>query len=145
MEQVIRASIPIRIKNVENPSGGGTVIYPDPEQALGGDKGAKGAKGDGAVQVDVQVDEDEERAKMAGRMPTAVTIKDSIIVLNIHSNRKTISHGFLARIFGTLNRAGVVVDLISTSEVHVCPLSTTFLNAVDHVGGRHRNTDGTIS
>ena len=52
-------------------------------------------------------------------MPTAVTIKDGIIVLNIHSNRKTISHGFLARIFGTLDRAGVVVDLISTSEVHV--------------------------
>lgn len=124
MEQVIRASIPIRIKNVENPSGGGTVIYPDPERALGEDAAAaKGSRDADAaavqVGVDVQVDEDEERAKMAGRMPTAVTIKDSIIVLNIHSNRKTISHGFLARIFGTLDRAGVVVDLISTSEVHV--------------------------
>lgn len=29
------------------------------------------------------------------------------------------SHGFLAGIFGTLDRFGVVVDLISTSEVHV--------------------------
>ena len=29
------------------------------------------------------------------------------------------SHGFLAGIFTTLDRFGVVVDLISTSEVHV--------------------------
>ena len=31
MEQVIRRKIPIRIKNVENPLGGGTVIHPDPD------------------------------------------------------------------------------------------------------------------
>jgi aspartokinase len=64
-------------------------------------------------------EEKEKSEKSDDKMPTAVTIKDQIIVLNIHSNRKTISHGFLARIFGTLDRAGVVVDLISTSEVHV--------------------------
>ena len=29
MEQVIKANIPIRIKNVENPTGSGTVIFPD--------------------------------------------------------------------------------------------------------------------
>ncbi len=104
MEQVIRAKIPIRIKNVENPSGYGTIIYPDQGFPRG---------------LDSSLPSEEERDKEEGRMPTAVTIKDSIIVLNIHSNRKTISHGFLARIFGTLDRAGVVVDLISTSEVHV--------------------------
>ena len=48
-----------------------------------------------------------------------MTIKDDIIVINVHSNRKTISHGFFARIFTVLDRHGVVVDLISTSEVHV--------------------------
>ena len=53
------------------------------------------------------------------KLPTAVTIKERILVLNIHSNRKSVSHGFLAGIFGTLDRFGVVVDLISTSEVHV--------------------------
>lgn len=123
MEQVIRAQIPIRIKNVENPLGGGTVIYPDPERALASRHGEKrvngNGNGSGATDAEADADEEEERAKLEGRMPTAVTIKDSIIVLNIHSNRKTISHGFLARIFGTLDRAGVVVDLISTSEVHV--------------------------
>ena len=53
------------------------------------------------------------------RQPTAVTIKEHIIVLNVNSNRKNVSHGFLATIFGTLDRYGVVVDLISTSEVYV--------------------------
>ena len=37
----------------------------------------------------------------------------------MNSNRKSVSHGFLAGIFGALDRYGVVVDLISTSEVHV--------------------------
>jgi len=41
------------------------------------------------------------------------------VVLNVNSNRKSVSHGFLAGIFGTLDRFGVIVDLISTSEVHV--------------------------
>lgn len=53
------------------------------------------------------------------RLPTAVTIKERIVVLNVQSNRKSVSHGFLAGIFGTLDRFGVVVDLISTSEVYV--------------------------
>ena len=108
MEQVIRAKIPIRIKNVENPSGSGTIIYPDESFP----------RGLNSTPPHKELVE-EEKSKEEGRMPTAVTIKDQIIVLNIHSNRKTISHGFLARIFGTLDRAGVVVDLISTSEVHV--------------------------
>lgn len=117
MEQVIRAKIPIRIKNVENPTGSGTVIYPDEAFPRGLDSTPPSKEF-----------VDEERAKMEGRMPTAVTIKDQMLVLNIHSNRKTLSHGFLARIFGTLDRAGVVVDLISTSEVHVSMAMQDFLN-----------------
>lgn len=111
MEQVIRAKIPIRIKNVDNPSGPGTIILPDQEFPVG-------------LQTPLPTKEEARQH----RLPTAVTIKDQIIVLNIHSNRKTISHGFLARIFGTLDRAGVVVDLISTSEVHVSMAMQAFLN-----------------
>ena len=113
MEQVIRRKIPIRIKNVENPTGGGTVIHPDPDSdgvALPEDllDGLDVTGGNFAIQL--------ERRK---KLPTAVTIKERITVLNVHSNRKSVSHGFFARIFGTLDRFGVVVDLISTSEVHV--------------------------
>lgn len=98
MEQVIRAKIPIRIKNVENPKGSGTVIYPKDEQE------------------DIPI-EWSLKKQPGVKLPTACTIKTDCIVLNIQSNRKSVSHGFLASIFGILDRAGVVVDLISTSQV----------------------------
>ncbi|KAL4251984.1 aspartate kinase [Abortiporus biennis] len=129
MEQVIRRKIPIRIKNVENPKGGGTVIHPDPDidaasatelssstpfyQALAHKTGS--APGSPSFE--------EAAGPYLGReenkVPTAVTIKEHIFVINVNSNRKSVSHGFLAGIFGVLDRFGVVVDLISTSEVHV--------------------------
>lgn len=93
MEQVIKAAIPIRIKNVENPAGSGTIIYPEFLE--------------------------KKKTESMGKHPTAVTIKDNICVLNVHSNRKSVSHGFLAKIFTTLDEHNIVVDLISTSEVHV--------------------------
>ncbi|KAI9250208.1 Aspartate/glutamate/uridylate kinase [Phascolomyces articulosus] len=96
MEQVIRAEIPIRIKNVENPAGSGTIIYPEDQKKIM-----------------------DTTTLLRHKLPTAVTIKDNICVLNVHSNRKNVSHGFLAKIFATLDEYGVVVDLISTSEVHV--------------------------
>jgi hypothetical protein len=43
-------------------------------------------------------------------VPTAVTIKERIIVLNVQLNQKSISHGFLAGIFGMLDHFGVIVD-----------------------------------
>jgi aspartate kinase len=113
--KVIRRKIPIRIKNVKNPLGGGTVIYPDPV-----------VNEDGSVASDYRIDDKKMATESLGssnherlRLPTAVTIKENIVVLSVHSNRKTLSHGFLAKIFDTLDQFGVVVDLISTSEVHV--------------------------
>jgi len=98
MDQVIRSCVPIRIKNVMNPKGRGTVIFPE-----------------------VECDSNEATPKTLdhSRRPTAVTIKDSILLINIRSNRKTISHGFFARIFAALDRHGVIVDLIATSEVQI--------------------------
>jgi aspartate kinase len=122
MEQVIRKKIPIRIKNVENPKGGGTVIHPDfdiesafnavPEPATKSTLNLLSATSHFAPTLLNGRQKDE-------KSPTAVTIKENIMVLNVNSNRKSVSHGFLAGIFGTLDRYGVVVDLISTSEVHV--------------------------
>ncbi|KAF9226234.1 aspartate kinase [Gyrodon lividus] len=113
MEQVIRRKIPIRIKNVENPSGGGTVIHPDPDEVVGNGTDLYSSF---ITNIPFTSPKDGPKTK---RLPTAVTIKERIVVLNVNSNKKSVSHGFLARIFGTLDRFGVVVDLISTSEVHV--------------------------
>ncbi|PPR04771.1 hypothetical protein CVT24_007087 [Panaeolus cyanescens] len=118
MEQAIRKKIPIRIKNVENPRGGGTVIAPDAEAEALSPTSTNPLPEPLSYQSlhELALLNDEHKRK---RVPTAVTIKEHIIVLNINSNRKSVSHGFLAGIFSTLDRFGVVVDLISTSEVHV--------------------------
>ncbi|KAF8621329.1 hypothetical protein AX15_007866 [Amanita polypyramis BW_CC] len=121
MEQVIRKKIPIRIKNVENPLGGGTVIHPDPEvdpaevQEEQGINGVLEAASFSLLRKPSRTPDEHQHI----RVPTAVTIKDHMIVLNVNSNRKSVSHGFLAGIFSTLDKFGLVVDLISTSEVHV--------------------------
>ncbi|CCK72757.1 aspartate kinase KNAG_0L01370 [Huiozyma naganishii CBS 8797] len=108
MEQVIRAKIPIRIKNVQNPKGSGTVIYPD-------NIAKKGEETPPHPPEALSASFFEKKKRGA----TAITTKHDIIVLNIHSNKKTLSHGFLAQIFTILDNFKLVVDLISTSEVHV--------------------------
>ncbi|ORZ38863.1 Aspartate/glutamate/uridylate kinase [Catenaria anguillulae PL171] len=105
MDQVIRAGVPIRIKNTFNPQGNGTLVRPAPG---GEDSGAGSEHSPGGT-----------RYLRDPKHPTAVTIKDAIVVVNIRSNRKSNSHGFLSSIFAILDRHGVVVDLITTSEVHV--------------------------
>ena len=127
MEQVIRKRIPIRIKNVENPRGGGTVIHPGPDGVDAGvDEGGGNLIAGTAPTspillqtVSAYLEAEADSSPNRKRLPTAVTIKENIVVLNVHSNRKSVSHGFLAGLFSTLDRFGVVVDLITTSEVHV--------------------------
>ena len=119
--QVIRWKIPIRIKNVKNSKGRGTVIQPDTD-ALSTPPSPdidKLAMQGASLATLAELTADIEERQRRKRLPTAVTIKEHILVLNVNSNRKSVSHGFLARIFGTLDKFGVVVDLISTSEVHV--------------------------
>ncbi|OBZ87551.1 putative aspartokinase [Choanephora cucurbitarum] len=112
MEQVIKANIPIRIKNVENPTGSGTVIFPDITPKNPHDYATPPPTPAVLAQNGYHLD-------LTRKHPTAVTVKNKICVLNVHSNRKNVSHGFLAKIFMALDEHNIVVDLISTSEVHV--------------------------
>lgn len=112
MEQVIKAKIPIRIKNVINPTGSGTIIYPD-------NIGRRGEDTPPHPPVAFETLSARYIARHKKRSATAITAKQDIVVVNIHSNKKTLSHGFLAHIFTTLDKFKLVVDLISTSEVHV--------------------------
>lgn len=108
MDQVIRAHppIPIRIKNVKNPRGNGTIVVPDPVLSAG-------------HQLHRSSPTPDPRVYRKPKRPTAVTIKDHISVINVHSNKRSISHGFFARVFSILDKHSISVDLISTSEVHV--------------------------
>lgn len=110
MEQVIRAKIPIRIKNVENPTGLGTIIYPDNIAKRGEET---------PPHPPTSIERLPTMLFVGRKTATAITTKHGIVVVNIHSNKKTLSHGFLANIFSTLDKYKLVVDLISTSEVHV--------------------------
>lgn len=109
MDQVIKASIPIRIKNVMNPRNPGTVIYPDPIDDIRNKK--PGLFRNRSISNLAQQNKPKR--------PTAVTIKPKITVLNVHSKKRTRAHGFLMSIFSTLDKHGLSVDLISSSEVHV--------------------------
>jgi len=110
MEQVIRKRIPIRIKNVENPRGGGTVIHPGPDGADAGMDEGEGSLITGTAStspmllqtVSAYLEAEADSSPNRKRLPTAVTIKENIVVLNVHSNRKSVSHGFLAGLFSTL-------------------------------------------
>ena len=113
MEQVIRARIPIRIKNVMNPRGSGTIIFPDAIDDID----------DRAPLKDPKLFRTRSSSllskALSPKRPTAVTIKHNIVVLNVHSNKRTRAHGFLMSIFSILDKWHLSVDLISSSEVHV--------------------------
>lgn len=108
MDQVIHATppIPIRIKNVKNVRGSGTIVIPSP---------ARGTINRSRSMSNLS-------AEKAPKRPTAVTVKSNISVINVHSNKRSISHGFFAKVFTILDKSQVSVDLISTSEVH-CSLA----------------------
>ncbi|CAK4032995.1 aspartate kinase [Lecanosticta acicola] len=109
MDQVIKASIPIRIKNVKNPRNKGTVVLPDLEEELRVRKpGFFRARSYSSLSQDLQP-----------KRPTAVTTKRGITVLNVHSKRRTRAHGFLRSIFDIFDNHGLSIDLIASSEVHV--------------------------
>ncbi len=89
MEQVIRADIPIRIKNTLKPDIPGTIIAPHESDAV--------------------------PAKPA----TAVTVKRDVTVINVNSDRMLMAYGFMAKVFNICAKYGIIIDLIATSEVNI--------------------------
>lgn len=118
MEQVIRESIPIRIRNVTNPSGTGTTILPESINVLTSNTitspriptpPAFRSRKSGVISF----------LTNRAQRPTAVTVKNRILVINLRSNKRTSSRGFLERTFAILDKWRLSVDLIASSEVNV--------------------------
>lgn len=61
----------------------------------------------------------QDNSHVVPGVPTAVTAKGGISVVSITSTKMFYARGFLARLFGVLRDFGVVVDLVSTSEITV--------------------------
>jgi len=116
MEQVIHARIPIRIKNVMNPRNAGTIIVPDVKDQ---EHNVKHPLHTPPILFRTRSVSSVMLASKTPKRPTAVTIKHGIVVLNVHSNKRTRAHGFLMNIFSILDKWHLSVDLISSSEVHV--------------------------
>lgn len=113
MEQVIRAHIPIRIKNVIKPKGRGTIIVPDSSFTQ------NSLQGGSTKLFRTRSSCNVSQLSLGPKRPTAVTAKNKILVINVHSNKRSLSHGFFAGIFSVLDKWRLSIDLISTSEVHV--------------------------
>ena len=123
MDQIRHASLPLRLKNVFNPKGSGTIIYPSGStspslKSLTLDSEDSEIKKEipdsGFMLENGYHGEQQER-----RRPTAVTVKDFIILVNVVCNRNTKSQGFLAGVFNKLEENKMLVDLVTTSEGNV--------------------------
>ncbi|HCP32838.1 MAG: aspartate kinase [SAR324 cluster bacterium] len=96
MERAIQSKVQIRIKNTFAPEKPGTLILPE------------------------GLDEESQSKRIQlKRTAIAVTTKNNIHTLNINSNRMLHSSGFIAKVFDAFRHHGVVIDLISTSEVNI--------------------------
>ncbi|KAF5502880.1 putative aspartokinase [Colletotrichum aenigma] len=123
MDQIRCANIPLRLKNVFNPTGAGTIIYPSrtPSPPLTPPTPTD-EKVDVKVplpSIDFMLGNGYHGDQKERRRPTAVTVKDSILLVNVVCNRNTKSQGFLSGVFDRLEEAGIKTDLVATSERNV--------------------------
>lgn len=113
-----QARIPVRIKNIRNPAGEGTVIA-DASPSLSKSSSVDALAG---LLDDFGPNVSTPRARQeAGQdRPTrlAVTVKGEVSLINVRSNRQIIGRSFFARAFALLDTHGLAVDLVATS--HVC-------------------------
>ncbi|KAF2819832.1 aspartate kinase [Ophiobolus disseminans] len=137
MEHVLRASIPIQIKNVLNPGNGGTRIDPIMYGA---------AKQEHVTNGNVSIRTRRPRTNAAKKPPTkpvAVSVKQNMLVLNIQArDRSCSSSSYLAKIFSAVEQHGLKIDLISSSEMNVSLALLPSEEAIASIHMKRVNGDG---
>ncbi|KAI1335766.1 aspartate kinase [Xylariaceae sp. FL0016] len=121
MDQIRDANIPLRLKNVFKAYGDGTIIHPVASLTMSAmPMSTDGNERSQSISpLSSFILQNESRGvQQQRRIPTAVTVKDNIILANVICNRNTKSQGFLTRVFDRLERSKVLVDLVTTSERH---------------------------
>ncbi|KAI1768819.1 aspartate kinase [Hypoxylon sp. FL1150] len=126
MDQISDACIPLRLKNVFKPSGHGTIIYPSatsisPISPISPSSSSSTSSLTRATipLSSFMLENGYHGSQQERRRPTAVTVKDDILLVNVVCNRNTKSQGFLTQVFDRLERNKIPVDLVATSERHV--------------------------
>ncbi len=128
IEQIGYADIPLRLKNVKNPKGNGTIIYPSRSSRSPTPAGSTPELSPGLSPTPGPGDDEDitraEFMKTNGyhgeeqrrHSPTAITAKDNITVINIQSNGRSKPQAFLCQIAERLQRYDVMIHLICSSK-----------------------------
>lgn len=114
MSLLNKEDIDLRLKDVRDPGGAGTVVYSTTPSLS-------------PVQTPSLAEMEISRSflmtsngyygkEQAKRVPTAITTKDSIALVNITSNGKLPPQAFLAQVISTLGKHQLSVDLASSSR-----------------------------
>ena len=113
MGQAMRAKIPIRVKNVRNPRGTGTLVRPN--NSLGYPGNIKG--------IEKPFDHAEEAPSVPKAQrtkgPTAMTSKHKMVVINVFSKERSFRPSFFANVIGILHQWQLSIDLVCTSQVQM--------------------------
>ncbi|KAF2633416.1 hypothetical protein BU25DRAFT_444171 [Macroventuria anomochaeta] len=124
IEQINGAEIPLRLKNVMKPKGGGTIIY------LLQRPSTPSSGSDNPIRPLTPVSNTRMAVAKANfmnangyygpnhcrRSPTAVTVKGDIGVLNIQSHGITSSQRFLSGVSNILETYSIIADLTTSSQ-----------------------------
>lgn len=125
IEQINRRNIPLRLKNVKNPKGSGTIIYPSTKSPTSGSLTATGSNTLILAASDPSSSLSRSMFMTANgyhgdtqyrRTPTAITAKEAVTVINVQSNGRSKPHAFLGEISERLGRHNLTIDLISSSQ-----------------------------
>ena len=121
MEYIQRANVPLRLKNVKNPFGAGTIIFPSnyPASPVSAEPNELSSAGQSVISTPTSsflLANGYQGDMQQRRRPTAVTVKDSILIINVLCHRNDKTHGFLAEVFRRLDQHKVIVDLITTTK-----------------------------
>ncbi|KAF2710745.1 aspartate kinase [Pleomassaria siparia CBS 279.74] len=119
IEQIDVAGIPLRLKNVVNPEGSGTIIYPSKSSCRPSGSCSPVAQSFlpiNTAKANFMLANGYHGEAQARRTPTACTTKEGITVLNFKSNGISRPQSFLARVGEILERHNITIDLISSSQ-----------------------------
>ena len=109
----------MRIKNVVNPAGNGTIIPPG--EAFPGENlpDRRGSPASVLKTAHFMAANGYHGGEQNRRTPTAVTSKDDIMVFSLSCHRNSKSSAFLTTIFHQLERYEVAVDLVAVSQASI--------------------------
>ncbi|OAL27526.1 hypothetical protein AYO22_03430 [Fonsecaea multimorphosa] len=115
MSLLNKEDINLRLKNVKDPAGAGTVVYSTTSPS------ASGLQTPSSTAIDISrslfmTSNGYYGKDQAKRVPTAITTKDSITLVNITSNGKLPPQAFLGQISDILGQHQLSVDLASSSR-----------------------------